>query len=75
MIGRSSGDTPNPPEVTSRIFFDSAEASEAFCILQALRLSAVYKSIKVHYMRRNYQLLKFVSYLSIANELSTTLWL
>ena len=39
---------PPPPPRTSRTFFYSAEASEALPIAQALRLSAVYKSTKVH---------------------------
>ena len=37
-----------PPLETSRTFFDSTEAPEALFIVQALRLSAVYKSIKAH---------------------------
>ena len=40
-------ETP-PPLETSRTFFDSTEAPEALFIVQALRLSAVYKSIKAH---------------------------
>ena len=40
-------ETPSPLE-TSHTFFDSAEAPKALFIVQALRLSAVYKSIKVH---------------------------
>ena len=32
----------------SRTFFNSAEAPEALFIMQALKFSAVYKSIKVH---------------------------
>ena len=39
---------PPPPLETSRTFFDTTEAPEALFIVQALRLSAVYKSIKVH---------------------------
>ena len=42
-----SGDPP-PPLRNVTHFFDSAEASEALFIVQVLRLSAVYKSIKVH---------------------------
>ena len=38
---------PHPLE-TSRTFFDTVEAHEALFIVQILRLSAVYKSIKVH---------------------------
>ena len=40
---RSSGDPPPPPLETSRTFFDFFRF-----ILQALRLTVVYKSIKVH---------------------------
>ena len=36
------------PLEMSRTFFDSVEAPEALLILQALRLSVVYKSIRVH---------------------------
>ena len=39
---------PPLPLETSRTFFDSAEAPKALFIVKALRLSAVYKSIKVH---------------------------
>ena len=39
---------PPPPLETSHTFFDSAEASEALFIVQALRLRAVNKSVKVH---------------------------
>ena len=50
--GRFSADppppTPPPPFETSRTFFSSAEAPEALFILQALRLSVVYKSMNVH---------------------------
>ena len=37
-------ETPHPPLETSHTFLISAEASEALFIVQALRLSAVYKS-------------------------------
>ena len=40
-------ETPSPLE-TSHTFFDSAEAPKALFIVQVLRLSAVYKRIKVH---------------------------
>ena len=39
---------PHSPLETSRTFFDTPEAAGALFIVQALRLSAVYKSIKVH---------------------------
>ena len=39
---------PPPPLQTSCTFFDYVEAPEALLILQALGLSVVYKSIKVH---------------------------
>ena len=39
---------PPPPLETSRTFFDTIEAPEALFIVQALRLSAGYKSIEVH---------------------------
>ena len=42
-------ETPPLPHLeTSRTFFDTAEAPGALFIVQALRLSAVNKSIKVH---------------------------
>ena len=41
-------DTPHLVLETSRTFSDTAEAPEALFIAQALRLRAVYKSIKVH---------------------------
>ena len=41
-------ETPPPPLETSRTFFDFAETPVALFILQALRLSVVYESIKVH---------------------------
>ena len=41
------GTTPSPLE-KSRAFLDSAGAPEVLFIVQALRLSTVYKSIKVH---------------------------
>ena len=50
--GRFSGYSPptTPPLLfeTSRTFFSCAKAPEALFILQALRLSVVYKSINVH---------------------------
>ena len=36
--------SPHPPLETSRTLFDTVEAPEALFIVQALRLSAVYKS-------------------------------
>ena len=40
---------PSPPPLeTSHTFFDTAEAPGALFIVQALRLSAVYKSMQVH---------------------------
>ena len=40
--------SPHPPLETSRTFFDTAEAPGALFIVQALRFSAVSKTIKVH---------------------------
>ena len=44
---------PPPPLETSRTFFDTVEAPEALFIVQALRLSAVYKSLKIHLGKRH----------------------
>ena len=61
--GRSSGDPPpHPPLETSRTFFDTTEAPAALFIVQALRLSAVYKSIKVHLRQGQDQIMSIQIY-------------
>ena len=52
---------PPPPFEMSRTFFCSAEVPEALFILQALRLSVVYKSINVH-LGQGQDITKFVHY-------------
>ena len=59
---------PSPLEM-SRTFFDSAKAPEVLFILQALRLSVVYKSINVHFGQGQDQIMSIQIYLRYIDTL------
>ena len=59
---------PPPPLETSRTFFDSIEVPEASLILQALRLSVVYKSINVHLGQGQDLIMSIKIYLKYNNQ-------